>query len=360
MNALAYRQPPAPLLAAVPTCQQRVDACVRRIAARPDLPPLPSNMHGVLAAAKSEATSFSALARFVSQDLSLTATVLRVANSPQHASRMTASSVPSVSRAVSMLGMDAVAKSADAALSAAESTTGLWGVKPLMLASLITAHHARQVALRARFPWLEDAFLCGMLRNLGEVLVAYHLPEEYATILREMSQGRDERTACFRVLEFSYEDLGKGMARHWNLPERAGQCMERSEAFQCRSASGIDRLKMVTNFSHGLTEAVYRRDPAESNSRLSVLIDRFGDALGLEECDLTAIVALAAVDAKDVLEASGVPVSDLRLGRQLELARLEPEPSARAAGAGAGNPADSLEPREHQTRNRLIRRFAGS
>ncbi len=358
MNALAYRQPPAPLLAAVPTCQQRVDACVRRLVARPDLPVLPCNMHGLLAAAESETTSFAGLARFVSLDLGLTAKVLRVVNSGQYASRMAASPVPSVSRAVSMLGIDAVAEFAATALSAAQTATGLSGVKPLMLTSLITAHHARQVALRARFPWLEDAFLCGMLRNLGEVLVAYHLPEEYATILREMCQGSDERTACFRVLEFSYEDLGKGMARQWNLPERPGQCMERWETFQCRSASGIDRLRMVTNFSHGLTEAVYRRDPAESHSRLSLLIDRFGDALGLAECDLKAIVKLAAGDAKDVFEASGIPVSDLRLGRQVELARLEPEPSARAAGASAGNPGESLEPREGQARNRLFRRFA--
>ena len=46
------------------------------------------------------------------------------------------------------------------------------GLKELILLSLLTANHAREVADRVGYPKREEAYLCGMFRNLGEVLVA--------------------------------------------------------------------------------------------------------------------------------------------------------------------------------------------
>ena len=146
MYALADFQPPGlraePLLAAVPSHQERVDAGVRRLAARPDLPAFPSSVQGLVAAAKLDTSSFAGLTRFIAQDLGLTVKLLRVVNSARYSYRLAASPISSVARAVSMLGIDSVVEYALGATAAGPALEGL------MLGSLLTAHHAKQVALR--------------------------------------------------------------------------------------------------------------------------------------------------------------------------------------------------------------------
>jgi HD-like signal output (HDOD) protein len=94
------------------------------------------------------------------------------------------------------------------------------GLKELMLLSLLTANHAREVATRLGTSDPEEAHLCGMFRNLGEVLVACHVPEDYARIHAITSDTKQtDAQAAFAVLGFRYEDLGEELSRHWGMPE---------------------------------------------------------------------------------------------------------------------------------------------
>ena len=40
---------------------------------------------------------------------------------------------------------------------------------------------------------MEEAYLCGMFRNLGEVLAAAYVPDQYAEILRELRTQKPPR-----------------------------------------------------------------------------------------------------------------------------------------------------------------------
>ena len=99
------------------------------------------------------------------------------------------------------------------------------GLKELMLLSLLTSGHAREAAVRLGLADPEAAQLSGMFRNLGEVLVAAHLPQEYAAILRITAKDptRDPRrardAAALLTLGLAFEDVGVAIAGDWGMPE---------------------------------------------------------------------------------------------------------------------------------------------
>jgi HD-like signal output (HDOD) protein len=105
------------------------------------------------------------------------------------------------------------------------------GLKHLMLLSMLSANHAREVALKLRSVRPEEAYFWGMFRNIGEVLTASCLEEEYAAILRDMTESkRSQREACLRVLGFEYRDLGQAMARRWAMPAQLDRAIRATES----------------------------------------------------------------------------------------------------------------------------------
>jgi HD-like signal output (HDOD) protein len=69
-----------------------------------------------------------------------------------------------------------------------------------------------------------------MFRNLGEVLTASCLEDEYAAILRGMTEHkRSQRDACRKVLGFDDQDLGQAMARRWGMPPEVDRAIRADE-----------------------------------------------------------------------------------------------------------------------------------
>jgi HD-like signal output (HDOD) protein len=92
-------------------------------------------------------------------------------------------------------------------------------MRELVMLSLLSANHAREIAERAGGIPGEEAYLLGMFRNLGEVLVASYLPEQYAAVLRDVAAHKcAPEISCRRVLHFSYEELAIEVLRDWHIP----------------------------------------------------------------------------------------------------------------------------------------------
>lgn len=112
-----------------------------------------------------------------------------------------------------------------------------------MLLSLLTANHARATATRLQLQ-SEEAHLCGMFRNLGEVLIAGHFPDDYQRIRTLMrDDNRTESAATKQVLGFPYVDLGAEVSRHWGLPDAVVQGMRARPAASGVARRGCDGLQ---------------------------------------------------------------------------------------------------------------------
>jgi hypothetical protein len=200
-----------------------------------------------------------------------------------------------------------------------------------MILSLLTANHAREVAIRSNAGDPEEAHLCGMFRNLGEVLVACHFPGEYA-VMQALMQSRDmsATAASQAVLGVTCEQLGAEICRHWGMPDTVVQ------SIRSGPISPLGSMDTITQFSHALTTILYRSDAADANARngtapprppasvaLDDLMERYAPRLRLTRAQVQEVVEGALEETRELFAGANLSIdaSHLRdLGNQARYA----------------------------------------
>jgi HD-like signal output (HDOD) protein len=312
---------------------------VRRILQADDVPAFSRVMQELMTSLGSDSSSAPQLASLVLRDYAITARVIRTANSAHY--NRSGRPVQSATHAIMLLGARTVRELASGVLLFEQYGRRSPGLKELMLLSLLTASHARAAAEAVGGADPETAHLCGMFRNLGEVLVAAHLSDEYAAVLRRLARGPagtrgpEAARAAAAVVELgcTFEDVGAAVARHWGMPDAVRQAMFAA------GAAGEARVDALAAFGHALTGAVYRGDPGRSAAGTAALLDGQGARLGISRALCKRVADRAVADTRELFAAAGLRLDDLRLTRQVTEALAEP---GAAPGAGGRAPAGDL------------------
>lgn len=197
--------------------ETRIQALLRQVK---DLPALPDVAIQVLRAADDERSSMSEIARSISRDQSLAARVLRLANSPYYGAIRT---ISTVSDAVVMLGLRTVRNLAMAAscqeLLAAEVSGYHMGRGDLWRHSYCSALVSQSLALRSKYPVAEEAFVAGLLHDVGKVLISVHLRGKFNQVIYAANKSHVPFIDAERaVLGFDHAEVGARMLEKWNLP----------------------------------------------------------------------------------------------------------------------------------------------
>ena len=318
-----------------PKTTEKLPEFLAEIKGMPEFPALSHAIEQVLLKVEEEA-SLQHITNVILKDYSLTLRILRTANSPLY--NRGGRQIHSISHAVTLLGVESVREMATSVVLLEHFRKHSPGLKELILLSLLTANHAREVADRLSYPKREEAYLCGMFRNLGEVLIACYHPRDYAAVLLRVQQDQIPiAQACFEVLGFDYDRAGKAVAAQWRIPESVCECMsDRVVRLRRAPSTDAERLEAITHFAHKLTTAVYRREASGARASVNLLLQSLGPALGLAHDDVKSIVERALAETKEVFQAMNVPMDHLRLKRQTEAAleQIEDEPPAEAGLEG--------------------------
>ena len=319
------------------TRQDSLDSCVRRIQRQSNLPAFADQMAQLTRAVGDESTTLNLITNIILKNVSLTAMVLRAANSIHYNPRGKA--ILSVSRAVTIMGWDSVLNLGAGVLLFEHFREQMDKPKELILLMLLTGNHARQIAMRAGVRGIEEAYLCGMFRNLGELAAACYLPEEYDEILRSAAETQlMEAEICEHVLNFRFEDLGKAMAQHWNLPDTVAKCMDSPDLPALGAQSDLEKLRIISSFSHALSAAVYRKDASDCQSALNELVKKYGAALPVKASDIPAILEAAVLETADTFRAARLPLDRASLSSRVLAATGREQPAAETQ--------DAIEPAE--------------
>ncbi len=271
-----------------------------------------------------------ALVRIILRDLGLAAQILRAANSVMynHSGRP----ILNVAHATTLLGWLEVRDMVSPERHIEDFANRSPGLRELLLASVLTAVQSRDVAAAIGYPRPEEAYICGLFRNLGEVLIGCHYPNEYSRVILTMEEDKiPARTACFRVFDFSWEDVGMRVATSWNMPAQVRRSMQPSPV----AGSSLDRsLASITNYGHNLTHALYRKGAAINTVHLDTVLDPAGHPALLSVRDLNRIVDAAVIETSHTFSSLRISTQTLRLSHQAQLARtiLECVPVFGAAG----------------------------
>lgn len=185
-----------------------------------DLPPLPQTVLMVLRLTEDPEATVESVSRVITQDENFTARVLRLANSAYYALPRR---VSSVTEAVLLLGF----KTIRSLVLTISLTPLLWQeLKGYALSrgalwrhAITCAFAARLLAAEARYPDKEEAFVAGILHDIGKLILSYYLTANYAQVLEAVKKGgRPFPEVELEVLGFQHDEVGGMVAEKWNLP----------------------------------------------------------------------------------------------------------------------------------------------
>ena len=190
-----------------------------------ELPTISAVANEINASDKNDALTAKSLGAIITRDPALTATVLKLANSAYYGM---AREITSTERAVTVLGFDTIKNLAltIAVFHVFKNQDGqLLDLKGLWYHSLGVALAAKHLALHS--PILacdktmpEQAFICGILHDIGKIAFAKNLPAEMAEILRQTRSGPIVQHEIEKnILGFNHQKAGQAMAEAWNFPE---------------------------------------------------------------------------------------------------------------------------------------------
>lgn len=185
------------------------------------LPPFSPILNRLIASLAQEDVSFAKISDLIEKDTALAGNVLRLVNSALYGLRGT---VNSIRHAVSLLG---IAKLRNATLSMSVArmwsqvkTPPGWSMARFNLHSVGVAILADLLTQRRDVEYAEGAFAAGLFHDLGLLLVALGLPEEYKQIsLLHQQSPKWIIEYEVQVLGMTHLELSAEALAVWNLPE---------------------------------------------------------------------------------------------------------------------------------------------
>ncbi len=236
-----------------------------------------------------ESTSLEEIALVVIRDPSLTAKVLKLANSPYYG---LGSRVDTVTRAVMILGMGEIQKLV-LALCAVESfsrlSSAITNMNSFWRHAIYTGLTAQAIARRAHILHPERLFVAGTLHDIGTLLINQRFPE---IAQRAISEAMGDEDALSRLeiadLGFDHAYLGALMLNSWNLPPalvdavRCHHLPHRARVAPLESAI----LKVADTIANYSGTGSYSERIAGANVYDAALLQRFGVVLDCSNDDL--------------------------------------------------------------------------
>ena len=184
------------------------------------LPPFSPTLNRVLASLGREDVSFSYLAELIEKDTVLAGNILKLVNSALYNRR---AEVSSIRYAVTLLGVNklrnAVLSMSVARMWTAMKTPAGWSTKQFNMHSVAVAVLCDLMAQRVSVAYQEGAFAAGLLHDLGRLLIATSLPEQYTQVMTLYDETGQNLCECERsVIGIDHAEVSALALVSWNLP----------------------------------------------------------------------------------------------------------------------------------------------
>ncbi|MHB8863294.1 MAG: HDOD domain-containing protein [Pirellulaceae bacterium] len=162
------------------------------------------------------------LKQVVETDAALSARILRCVNSSAYAIRR---EITSLQQAIAYLGLRQVRNLAMTATVSAlfhkDDRIGPYCRSQLWQHSVSVGICARMIAMRQKMNNFEEAFLAGLLHDIGIVLEDQHAHMAFVAVIQSLDQTRTLAEVERSHLGFDHTTLGEKVASIWRFPEAA-------------------------------------------------------------------------------------------------------------------------------------------
>jgi putative nucleotidyltransferase with HDIG domain len=297
--------------------QTELDLRNRLLVAR--LPAMPQILLKLIELCQADEAGMGELAKLIANDAGMTAKIMTVANS---AAYHRGDRKVSLVQALGVLGADMIKT-----LVISESIyqtfnafphTGSTDLRCFWKHALTIAVMAREIAKKMDYPQAEEAYLAGLLHDVGRLALLAAAPREYGANF--LAQDNDHLCALeLRTLQISHTEAGAWLLERWNLDSfMADSILYHHEAPQrLESAHPLIRIIHLANWLGNQPLAL----PLETNA---------GALCQISDDDLLAISQGAAAQVKKAADYLGINlagVDDLAAPVPAAVPLPEPNPA---------------------------------
>ncbi len=194
-----------------------LETVVRRI---DEISTLPNVALRVMEVANDPDSGAVDLKEVIETDAALSARILRCVNSSAYATR---AEITSLQQAIAYLGLTQIRNLAVTAsvseLFKRDDKIGPYCRSQLWRHLVSVGICARLIAMRRKMNNFEEAFLAGLLHDIGIVLEDQHAHEQFVAVVRSLDEARTLAETERSHLGFDHTALGEKVAANWGFPE---------------------------------------------------------------------------------------------------------------------------------------------
>jgi len=204
---------------------QRLKAVTEKIIGLPTLPTIVAKM---LTLVDNPRTSASSLSRLISTDQSLTARILKIANSAYYGYPR---QIATVNTAIVVMGFNAV-KEMGLSLSVFDMFADLSSVAHFDITqywrhSIGCGIASKLIARRYYTDKHGEAFVAGLLHDIGKVIVNRYMHDEFVEIITTVAKDNDSYDDVeIKILGTHHGQIGSWLAEKWLLPVFISQAIQ--------------------------------------------------------------------------------------------------------------------------------------
>jgi putative nucleotidyltransferase with HDIG domain len=226
-----------------------------------DLPTLPSVYFKVDKLLKNKEASIDNVARIIEIDVAMSTSILRLVNSAFYGMHSQSNSIP---HAVMILGFKAV-KNAIVSVAIFDTLSvkdryqnfdiaGFWRH------SVSVAVLSKQLAEKTRLVAPDDAFMAGLLHDIGKIIMLKYFKEDFGKVWQTMQDKKISfADAEQEVASIDHIQIGAYLARKWQLPDQIIEAIACHHYYLTSTQStGLIECVMIAN---ALSNSGYQINP---------------------------------------------------------------------------------------------------
>jgi HD-like signal output (HDOD) protein len=273
-----------------------------------DLPVFSATLNRIQELSRSVESDAMALAMAIMKDANLSAKLLRIANTPEFNRGL--GHVTVISRAVVLLGFNRI-KNLCISLKLIESFTQAHPnshIEKLLLRAFLNASMARELAAKAGVRDIEETFLCGLLFNLGEIIISSTMPDVYQRMCHTRAEGKKSWSSIqLSALGGQFCDIGQDLAQSWGFPPSVVKTMDEMTADE--SDDLVYKQHLMVSFSHTVIEKIYGEMSHEKS--MEQLSAALRDQFSLQDQDVESCFDDACKLSANMVEEYGIDLKGL-------------------------------------------------
>lgn len=273
-----------------------------------DLLSLPQVLSEVLNEVGKEDFSADSLANIILKDPSLTSRVLKMSNSSFY---QRFSEIKTVHQAITVLGVTTVKCLAlSTSIFHPERIAKETGIDPseFFIYVLSVAAGSKRIAQATDYASTEEAFIAGLLHDIGLLFFLHKYPREYHQIISKNTDANDLLEAERKVFGVDHAEVGYHMAEAWRIP---GEIAEAIGGHHSDPAEGPQaRLSNIVRLAVVLTKDRFSGYEVDLETRLNQIM-ALSEALSLTKDQVDEISSSLLIETFDIAQYLGVDIGNV-------------------------------------------------